>query len=370
MVFISHKKIEIKSSEGNMFCVECGKEGPIFREGVCIRCYLKNNSFTKGPEILDIYRCPKCSSYKYKNTWIQGSFEKALKRQIKDNFQISSELKKVQIKTDCDEKGKNISCKVVISGYLEGHEISEKHSLTVRIRGVVCDVCSKQFGGYFEATLQVRANKRKLTKEELETIRLNVENLVESIRTKGNRGLFITDFAEEHGGIDFYLSEKGSAYTIAKKIQEQYGGEIKQSSKNIGMKDSRQIYRMTYLLRLPAYRKGDFISHKNSFFHISSIKGNKVHVFELSNWMERVFDVNELEKASIIGGEELIKEMILVSQAKDEMQVMDPKTYKTFDVRKPKNNSFESKMIRIVKLNDGLYLLPEENSESRKQHKE
>ena len=344
-----------------MFCVECGKEEKIFRNGVCISCYLKNNSFTKGPEILDIYRCAKCSSYKYKNTWIQESFEKALKRHIKDNFQISSELKSVQIKTDWDEKGKNLSCKAVISGHLEGHEISEKHSLTVRIRGVVCDICSKQFGGYFEATLQVRANKRKLTKEELETIRSNVENLVESVKAKGNRGLFITDIAEEHGGIDFYLSEKGSAYTIAKKIQEKFGGEIKQSSKNAGMKDSRQIFRMTCLIRLPAYRKEDFISLDNSYFYISSISGNKVHTFELSNWTERVFDGKDPQKASIIGGKELVKEMIFVSQSKDEIQLMDPKMYKIFEVRKPKNISFTSKIVKIVKIEDKIFLFPEKN---------
>ena len=338
-----------------MFCVECGKEEKIFRNGVCINCYLKNNSFTKGPAVLDIYTCPKCSSYKYKNTWLQESFEEALKRYIKDSFQISSELKKVRIETDYDEKGKNITCKVTISGFLEGHELSEKRSLTVRIRGVMCDVCSKQFGGYFEATLQVRADKRRPTKEELETIRLNVENLVESLRAKGNRGLFITDIAEEHGGIDFYLSEKGSAYTIAKKIQEKFGGEIKQSSKNIGMKDSRQIFRMTCLIRLPAYRKGDFISLGNSYFYISSISGNKVHTFELSNWTEKVFDGRDLHKASICGGKELIKEMIFVSQSKDEIQLMDPNTYKTFEIKKPKKVAFKSNAAKIVKIEDKIF---------------
>lgn len=175
--------------------------------------------------------------------------------------------------------------------------------------------------------------------------------------------MFITDIAEGHGGIDFYLSEKGSAYTIAKKIQEKFGGEIKQSSKNIGMKDSRQVYRMTYLLRLPSFRKGDFISYGGSFFRISSISGNKVRVFEISSWMEKVFDVNALEKASILGGEELIRDMILVSQTEDEVQIMDPKTYRTFDVRKPENITFESKMVRIVGLDDEPYLLPEENSD-------
>ncbi len=344
-----------------MFCVECGKEGKIFRNGVCISCYLKNNSFTKGPAVLDIYTCPNCSSYKYKNTWLQESFEEALKRYIKDSFQISSELKKVRIETDYDEKGKNITCKVTISGFLEGHELSEKCSLIVRIRGVVCDVCSKQFGGYFEATLQVRADKRRPTKEELETIRLNVENLVESLRAKGNRGLFITDIAEEHGGTDFYLSEKGSAYTIAKKIQEKFGGEIKQSSKNIGMKDSKQIFRTTCLIRLPAYRKGDFISLGNSYFYISSISGNKVHTFELSNWTEKVFDGKDLHKASIYGGKELIKEMIFVSQSKDEIQLMDPKMYKTFEIKKPKKVTFKSNIVKIVKIEDKIFLFPEKN---------
>ena len=88
-----------------------------------------------------------------------------------------------------------------------------------------------------------------------------VEGLVESMQDKGNRALFITDSKEEHGGLDFYLSDKGSALTITKKVQGKYGGSIKQSSKNIGMKDSRQVYRMTYLLRLPSFRKGDFISY-------------------------------------------------------------------------------------------------------------
>jgi nonsense-mediated mRNA decay protein 3 len=342
-----------------MFCVECGKEEEIFKDGVCIRCYLKRASFTKGPEILDIYTCSTCSSYKYKNTWLSESFEETLKRHIKDAFQISRELKKIQIKTECDEKGKNIACTVEISGFLEENKVTERHDITVRLKRTICDVCSKQFGGYYEATLQVRAEKRKLIKNELGAIRLTVENVVEILRAKGNRGLFITDMAEERGGIDFYLSEKGSAYTIAKKIQEQYGGEIKQSSTNMGMKDSRQIYRMTYLVRLPAYRKGDFISYASSFYFISSINKNKVHVLDILNWSERVFDGKDLQKARILGGFELVKEMILVSQSKDEVQVMDPKNYKTYDVRKPRSTSFDYKTISVVKLEDQIFLLPE-----------
>ena len=344
-----------------MFCVECGKE-EIFKDGVCIGCYLKHTSFTKGPEVIDILACTSCSSYKYKNTWFSESLDKAIKRHIQDAFQISKELKKVQIKTEYDEKKKNIACNVEFSGFLEDQKVTEQHSLTVRIRKTNCDVCSKQFGGYYEAVLQLRAEKRTPTQKELQAIRENVEDLVENFRAKGNRRLFITDTAEERGGIDFYLSEKGSAYSIAKKIQEIYGGEIKQSSTNMGMKDSRQIYRMTYLVRLPAYRKGDFILYDNSFYYISSISKNKVHVLELKTWSERVFDGKDLQKASIFGGSELVKEMILVSQSKDEVQVMDPNSYKTSDVKKPRSVSFDNKTIDVVKLEDQIFLLPEKNT--------
>ena len=73
----------------SMFCVECGKEN-VFKNGVCIECYLKYNYFTKGPEIIDLYTCSSCSSFKYKNTWYFESFAKALQRHIKNIFQVGS----------------------------------------------------------------------------------------------------------------------------------------------------------------------------------------------------------------------------------------------------------------------------------------
>jgi len=341
-----------------MFCVECGIEGNIYKNGVCINCYLKNKIFTKGPNVIDIFTCSSCSSYKYKNTWLNDTFEEILKRNIRDNFQISSELKKVEIKTKCDDKERNINCIITISGSLNDHKISEDNILNVRIKKIVCDVCSKQFGGYYEAILQIRANK-KLFKNELEEIRLFVEKYVVSLREKGNRGLFITDVGKYPGGIDFFLSEKGPAYTIAKKIHEKFGGEIKQSSSNIGMKDSRQVYRMTYLVRLPPYKNGNFIFYKDSFYYISQIKGSKIHVIEVSKWSENIFEEKQFQKIEIIGGRELIKEMILVSQSPEEIQVMDIKNYKTFDIKKPKKIDFKSNMVKVVNLGDRYLLFPE-----------
>ena len=345
-----------------MFCVECGKETPIFRNGVCLSCYLKTNSFTKGPEIIDLPVCAHCNSYKYKSTWTSELFGDIMGRVIKNTFTISRELKKIDINITSKEEKDGMMCKVFITGFLDDVEITEDHDLLVRLKRTVCDVCSKRFGGYHEAIIQIRGDRRNLSKKELDNILLSVESLVENIQAKGNRALFITDVGEEHGGLDFYISDKGSALVITKKIQEQYGGTIKQSSKDMGMKDSRQIHRMTYLLRLPSFSKGDFISYKDSYYYISSISGSKIHIIDLSNWNEQTLDAKEIQKAKILGGEEITTEMILVSQTKEEVQVMNPNTYEIKIIRKIKPVSFDSEKIKVVKMDDQLFLPPKKHN--------
>ncbi len=340
-----------------MFCVECGSEEPIFKEGVCINCYIKSHTFTKGPDRVEIPECSHCGSYKYKNTWTNELFSDVIRRVIKNNFQISNELKDINIETDCIELKKGRECKVTITGFINGQEISESHKLFVQLKKNVCDVCSKQFGGYHEAILQIRADVRDLTKDELKDIRVNVETLVEDLKLKGNRALFITDIAEEHGGLDFYISERGAGLVIAKKIQGMYGGEIKKSSKNIGMKDSKQLYRMTYLLRLPSYKNGDFVKLNDSFFQILSIHGKKVQMINLSNWQETAFDIKQIKNAVRIGGKELVKKAIILSQTNDEIQVMDEKTYDIKTIKKPKQVIFKEKVVNIIKIQNNIFVV-------------
>jgi nonsense-mediated mRNA decay protein 3 len=341
-----------------MFCVECGKEIPIFKEGVCIDCYINSHTFTKGPEIIDITVCSHCGSFKYKNTWTNEALGEILIRFIKNNFQISNELKKLDINTECSEAKGGYQCKVYITGFLDDREITEDHEILVRIKTTVCDVCSKRFGGYHEAIVQVRTENKKLSDDEAKEITELVENMVEELFEKGNRSLFITDMGEESSGLDFYISEKGPALAIAKKIQEQYGGAIKQSSKNIGMKDGKQLYRMTYSIRLPFQKKGTFLEHNKTIFYVLSIHGNKIKMINLVNWEEFSLTLKDVENAKMLGGEELIIKMILVSQTDDEVQVMDPDNYKIQIIKKPKPIIFKTEKIKILKTENHNLLIP------------
>ncbi|MBN1280429.1 MAG: hypothetical protein JXA00_02150 [Candidatus Thermoplasmatota archaeon] len=343
-----------------MFCVECGNEAPIFRNGVCLGCYLKSTQFSKGPRILDVTLCPRCSTYKYKNTWLQESFEDILKRQVKDSFTINPELTTVDIKTSCEEKDRIFSCTVTVSGVIQGQSITEQHPVTVRIKHSTCDVCSREAGGYYEAILQLRTEQKTFTKQEVELLQNTVEHLIEGLQQAGKRKLFLTDYEVKREGLDFFLSDKGAALSIAKKIQEQFGGDFKQSSSSAGMKDSRQIYRMTYLVRLPPYHKGDFFSWGDVFYTIVSVHANKVRVVDLATWEETVIEGKDVHPSRIYGGRELIRELILVSQTRTELQLMHPKTYAITEVRKPTTKEWTGEMIKTVTLDDHLFIYPEQ----------
>jgi len=82
----------------------------------------------------------------------------------------------------------------------------------------------------------------------------------------------------------------------------------------------------------------------------------------LSNWEEVITNVKSINKSSIIGGEELIKEMILVNQTDSEVQIMDEKTYELKIVKKPKKINFSSKKLKIITIEDQIYLFPQTNA--------
>ena len=79
---------------------------------------------------------------------------------------------------------------------------------------------------------------------------------------------------------------------------------------------------------------------------------------DLSKWEETTFDVKSIQKARSIGGEELIKEMIVISQKEDEVQIMDQKNYEIMVIIKPKPVKFDTKTVKIVRLEDKLFLMP------------
>jgi len=341
-----------------MYCVDCGKEKQIFREGSCKECYLKQHSFSQAPVYIDIPICAHCGSLKYKSNWTTDSFQEILQRYARQQLHLSDELSEVTISFVYDTILDVFPLEIIINATLDGAPIQEKHTVTVRMRKNVCEVCSKMFGGYHEAIIQIRPYKKKLSKNTLEKLQDFIESHIYTIQQQGNRTLFISDMGEEHGGLDYFLSDKQSAYTIVKKTQEMFGGEITTSSKNVGMKDGKQLYKMTYLLRLYPFQSGDLISLKGTFFFVQRFSQTKIRLIHLQTWEEITKDIKELDHAIVHGGEELITWMILISQTETEVQVMHKETFTIQVLKKPKKMMFQTETVPVVELHQQRFIVP------------
>jgi len=92
---------------------------------------------------------------------------------------------------------------------------------------------------------------------------------------------------------------------------------------------------------------------------IVSLHEHKVRALELSTWTEKVIDGKEILPSKIFGGKELIREKIVVSQSKNEVQLMDPKTYTIVEIRKPTTIPINTQMVKTVRLDEYLFLVPE-----------
>lgn len=343
-----------------MLCVECGKTEEIYKDGVCSDCYVKGKQFSKGPAILDIVICQHCKNYQWKNTWLDEEFEEILRRFITEFFTISSELCSSQIEfTQLEHSGNKVFATITIKGKVGNTSLCEEHLVTLRLRYDSCDVCSKQHGRYFESIIQIRADKRDPDEEELIAITKLVEEQVEMMKEHGTRDLFITEIVEEKGGVDFYLSNKACAKNIVRHIQSRFGGTIKQSPSLVGMKDGKNLTRMTYLLRLFPYRVGDVFSFEKGLYLVKEISGTKTSALNLITWDDRSFTNKNLDSVKVFLKDHLSTEVVIVSQSDTEVQIMNSKTYKISDVKKPKDISFESgKVIKAIYINETYYLVP------------
>lgn len=86
----------------------------------------------------------------------------------------------------------------------------------------------------------------------------------------------ISKMQEVRGGIDYYFTSQKYLLALGKHLQEKYGGELKTSRRlfSRSKQTSKDIYRVTVLLRLPGFKVGDVISVRRDTIRVTAIGKN------------------------------------------------------------------------------------------------
>ena len=328
-----------------MICVKCGKHVTKNIKGLCPECYTKSQKIFFLPKKLNLEKCSHCGSYKTGNGWQQGSDIPQMVLNGKITWDVN--ITDPHFKIDTKYNSWMIHCQ----GKVHNKDVIESYNLPVKIHTTACPRCSMIKGGYYEALIQVRGTKRNLTSDEKTMIHQIISKKIANAK---DPRAFITKIDELPHGVDYYLGEQHISESLTRQLKQHFHATTKKSVSLMGVKDGQKIYRVTHLIRLPAVNSKDIIQFHDVLYQVVDLK-NRVVLRNLQSGETQSISYKELLPAIIIHPK--IKNAIILSETPKELQIMDPDTYKTRDIKKPQDYKRWGEETPIIKWDNKIYLL-------------
>lgn len=327
-----------------MFCYKCGKEAPL-TDGLCAACYASEHSLISLKQRYNVVACKTCDSFQMEEwmpfTNVEDIMERIMQRAAgKDKLVFVEDFSEpvheviqcMYAMTYCDEYWR---IEARFFGYDDPFSdvpIRENHDFELHFKFTVCPSCSKKYGGYYEAILQIRRDGRYLTKEEKDYYLSEVTRLSDAELETFNMA-FITQVLPKKEGIDFQMGSIKVAKKIARALQSLYGGTIAESHRLAGFdrQAGKERYRTTIVLRLSQFEEGLFVLYEGRLWKIANAVGKLL----LRNFdEERAVDFKKVEKdyasgALEIVGEPLMRDGMIASRDEAGAEMLTLDSYET-----------------------------------------
>ncbi|HLC64843.1 MAG TPA: NMD3-related protein [Candidatus Nanoarchaeia archaeon] len=135
---------------------------------------------------------------------------------------------------------------------------------------------------YFEGILQLRNPSKEI---------LDYINKAED----ASRKPMISQLKKVKNGFDVYFISNDTLMSFGRTLQQKFGGEMKTSARlhTRSRQTSKELYRVSVLLRLPFYNVGDVIEVKGEMYKVL-LMGKKVFASNLETGKKVTFRYKEL----------------------------------------------------------------------------
>jgi nonsense-mediated mRNA decay protein 3 len=346
-----------------MFCPKCGREDVELFKGLCKSCFLDEFELINLPDKIEFTVCVKCGSTLKNGKWKdQGLTEEELvynavvesveTSKMVDNLEISVEILKT--------RGSIFECIVSASGKVLGEVLNQDYAVEVKKNKTVCSDCSKYESGYYESVIQIRADRRVPTPDEIESIdKILIERA--NKLSKKNRMAYIADRIVLKEGVDYYVGSYKAAKSLLDSIREVFGGIVKESPKIAGRDKSKgkDLYRIWISLRLPRFHRGDFIEYENIKGQVTGFNAKKIMFNELNSQDTGSVIWKDYDNIKIIAEREDVENAIVTVKTPRSIQILHPETYQPIDI--PLQPSIESievgEEVPVLEINGNFYIL-------------
>lgn len=340
------------------FCVKCGIDCESTIGGLCLECFLDGRVLTVMPHHVDLQMCANCGEYHCGDTWVEKTKNDAIEDAAVESIQAIKEAKVTEVAVNVveqDEANYLVTVATVLN--VQGCEAESEASTIVRMKNTVCKRCSRQLGSYYESILQVRTGEKNLDPALAREVLTRAENHVYQ-QSKHNRELFISKAEQVPGGIDLYLSSIQLGKSMAKTLADMYSAETKEAAKLVGRaEDGQDMYRVTYLVRLPEYHVGDTVSLDGRYMYLSRVSGGGGKVVDLMNFQERSVRYSDMCRLKVHQKAADMPSATVVSSTGTEIQVLHPTNYSTIDLKIPEGAEIGD-AVTVTDIDGVLYYVP------------
>lgn len=243
------------------FCPKCGTQTDELFDSLCEDCFKREIKLIK-PTGISVNICRTCGGYFKGNerTSIEAVVEAAIRKEIWKKYGCDSEVEIKEIKTG-DTRAHVV---LIAKAELRGLQLTENGELEVVLKRESCERCNRIAGGYYAGIVQIRADDRIPTDDELAI----AEKVAHSSLIEPD---FISKEVLLKEGLDIYVSSMECGRRISNAIVRRFGGSYSKSQKLYGRKDGRSVYRISFSVRMPGFRVGDVLEVRDKRISVEKL---------------------------------------------------------------------------------------------------
>lgn len=338
-------------------CPLCGS--PSQKGEVCGRCRVKETRWFECPDRLKVVICPTCGARKEAGTWSDFAFNRddLVQELVRRTLHLDTQLKESTLAISPVEISPNRSrahCRV--NGILFGVPVEGSCIVEVEWKKEQCDRCSRISGSYYEGVVQIRASGRRITGREISEAARIASTVEESLMVSGERLSFISDIDEHRDGLDITVGSQRLGQEIATAVTRELGGRFTTHPKLIGEKAGRQIFRITYSLRLPRYSRGDIIVVSGKYAEVLRVDVKTIRFLDLESGLARSVSEQQVERRAGHKAEASVR--MVAFRDGDLLGILDPVTGITRETAAPRWKDIPAgDYVRVIEDGDTLVLL-------------
>ena len=271
------------------------------------------------------------------NTWTDTEHDRAglAPELAKTAVHFHPDVKKPSMVVSVEDNTLNRStATITLKGLLYNIPVEGTCSVELVWHKEQCDRCNRISGSYYEGIVQVRAEGRLPSTFELQMSAGIAQQVEDSLQAGGERLSFIADMNENREGLDITVGSQHIGMLISQGITAQLGGRVTTHPKLVGEKNGRQLYRITYSVRLPRFQKQDVLLSHGRYIEVVRVESNHLKVMDLTEGIPRSIREEDVER--LIGNMRNAESALVVFADSNTLGILDPETCQTKEFRKLK----------------------------------